>query len=485
MKVYWIPLTLALAGHAAESRKPAPEVSMPAAFQELSPVVGTSSRSSGLAQWWKEFRDPVLDSLILHAVETNLDLRIAASRVVEARAAAGIARSALLPSLSQNFSANRIRGGFSQGVVRVGGAPSSAQNDSFVSPFETGIIQTGFEARWEVDVFGGLRKNLDAAKADAAAAKESYRDVMLVVMADVAHNYMELRGLQHQIAIAEKNRDAQSEMLELTRVRAEAGLATELDVERQAAQLAATEAVIPALESAKSRIIHRVSVLLGEQPGALAGELERPQPLPATPPEVPAGLPSELLKRRPDVRQAEAEIAAATARVGAARRDLFPKFVLSGFVGRQSTSVSGLTLGAGNFFGFGPSIQLPLFTGGRIRSNIAVQDARLEQALRGYEREVLAAVEETENALAAYRREHERQGSLRAAVSASRQSVELARELYLAGPGDFLSVLEAQRALYANEERLVESDTALVANLVALYKALGGGWEVSAVDGPR
>jgi len=172
MKFYWIPLTLALAGHAAESRKPVPEVSMPAAFQELSAAVGTSSRSSELTQWWKEFRDPVLDSLILHAIETNLDLRIAASRVVEARAAAGIARSALLPSLSQNASANRIRGGFSQGVVRVDGAPSSAQNDSFVSPFETGIIQTGFEARWEVDLFGGLRKNLDAAKADAVAAKE-------------------------------------------------------------------------------------------------------------------------------------------------------------------------------------------------------------------------------------------------------------------------------------------------------------------------
>ena len=479
MRFHWIPFTLALAGHAAEARKPVPEVSMPPAFQELSPALGTSSRSSGLTQWWREFRDPALDTLILRALETNLDLRIAASRVVEARAAAGIARSALLPTLSQNASANRIRGGFSQGIVRVGGAPSSAQNDSLVSPFETGVFQAGFEARWEVDLFGGLRKNLDAAKADAVAAKESYRDVMLLVLADVARNYMELRGLQHQIAIAEKNRGAQREMLELTRVRAEAGLATNLDVERQAAQLAATEAVIPGLESAKSQIIHRVSVLLGEQPGALGEELKQPQPLPATPPEVPAGLPSELLKRRPDVRRAEAEIAAATARLGVARRDLFPKFVLSGFFGRQSTSVSGLTLGAGNFFGFGPSIQLPLFTGGRIRSNIEVQNARLEQALKGYEREVLAAVEEVENALAAYRREHERRGSLVTAVSASRLAVDLARELYLAGPGDFLSVLEAQQELYANENRLVESETALVANLVALYKALGGGWEQS------
>ncbi|MGH8630655.1 MAG: TolC family protein, partial [Burkholderiales bacterium] len=250
-----------------------------------------------------------------------------------------------------------------------------------------------------------------------------------------------------------------------------------LDVERQTAQLAVTQAAIPALESAKIQIIHRVSLLLGEEPHALVGELEQAQALPSAPPEVPAGLPSELLKRRPDVRRAEAEITAATARAGAARRELFPKFVLTGFFGRQATDVSGLTLGAGNFFGIGPGIQLPLFTGGRIRSNIAVQEARLEQAVRSYECEVLAAAEETENALAAYRYEQQRHASLSAAVSASREAVELARELYLAGTGDFLSVLEAQQALYTNESQLVDNEKALVVNLVSLFKALGGGWE--------
>jgi multidrug efflux system outer membrane protein len=335
-------------------------------------------------------------------------------------------------------------------------------------------VQSGFQARWEVDLFGGLRKNLKAARVEAVASEETRRDVLLVVTAEVARHYVELRGLQQQLAIAERNRDAQKEMLHLTRVRADAGLATELDVQRQAAQLASTESEIPVLESAKAQAMHRLGVLLGEQPSALVAELEGPQPLPATPPEVPVGLPAELLRRRPDVRRAEAEITAAMARVGTARSDLFPKLVFSGLSGRQATDLSGLTLGAGNFFAAGPGIQLPLFTGGRIRSNIKVQEARLEQAQRRYEQEVLAAFEETENALAAYRREQDRRANLAAAVSASRSAVALSRELYVAGLGDFLSVLDAQRAQFAAENELARSDSTVRSNLIALYKALGG-----------
>ena len=443
MKRYWLALTVAAAAGAAEP------------------------------QWWKQFQDPALDSVIERAARNNLDVRIAAARVAEARAAAGVARSGLLPQVGQATSVNRIRGGFSQGVVRVGGPAGG----SFVSPFETSIVQAGFDARWELDLFGGLRKGLAAAKADAVSAEELRRDVLLVVLAEVAANYIELRGIQQRIAIAGRNRDVQRETLELTRVRADAGLATELDVQRQAAQLAVTEAAIPALESAQSQAIHRLGVLVGEQPGALAAELEPPRDLPAAPPEVPDGLPSELLSRRPDVRSAEAEIAAAAARAGAARRERFPKFVLSGLSGRQATGLSGLTLGAGNFFAVGPGIQLPLFTGGRIRSNIAVHDARLEQARRYYEQKILIAAEEVENALAAQRRERERNARLAAAVAASRLAVTLARELYVAGLSDFLSVLDAQRSQLAAEDELQRSDTALRRHLVALYKALGGGWK--------
>lgn len=477
MKTWWLLLAASVAGYAEAPVERTLSVPLPSAFREISPPAGTTSRPSATTAWWKVFQDPVLDSLVERAAKNNLDLRIAASRIAEARAASGVARSGLLPEVGQTTSASRIRGGFSQGVVRMGGAPSAPQGSSFVSPFETSIIQSGLETRWEVDLFGALRKNWNAAKAETLAAEETQRDVLLVVTAEVARHYVELRGLQQRTTIAEKNRDAQREMLGLTRARAGAGLASELDVERQAAQLASTEAVLPALHSVVAQTIHRLGVLLGEQPGTLYPELEQRSSLPSGPPEVPVGLPSELLKRRPDIRRAEAEIAAAMARVGAARRDLFPRLVISGLSGRQATAVSGLTLGAGNFFAIGPSIQLPIFTGGRIRSNIAVQEARWEQSLRRYEQEVLAALEETENALAAYRREQERHASLAAAVSASRQAVGFARELYLAGLGDFLSVLETQLSQFAAEDELQRSETALGRNLVAVYKALGGGWE--------
>lgn len=453
--------------------KRTPRVPVPSAFREVSPSAGTTGKPVALDEWWTMFQDPVLDSLVRRAAQNNHDALIAASRVAEARAAGGVARSALLPDVAQNTSLSRIRGGFSQGVVRVGDGSSGGQS-SLVSPFETSIVQGGLQARWEIDLFGGLRKKLSAAKADALAAEETRRDVLLVVTAEVARNYVEFRGIHQQLSIVERNRDAQREMLDLTRVRAKAGLATDLDVERQAAQLAVTEAAIPALEAAKARSFHRLGVLAGEDPGGLRAELEKPQPLPPTPMDVPAGLPSDLLKRRPDIRRAQAEIAAALARAGAARTDLFPKFVFTGFGGRQATGVSGLTLGAGNFFGFGPGVQFPLFTGGRIRSNILVQEARLQQTLRLYEQEVLAAFEETENALAAYRREQDRRASLAAAVSASRNAVGLAREVYLAGLGDFLSVLEAQRSQFAAEEELQRSETALRTSLIALLKALGG-----------
>jgi len=460
--------------HAKDRVEPRPRTPALSAFREVSPAAGTTSEPPEVDEWWTVFQDPLLDSLIRRAAKNNHDVLIAASRVAESRAAGRIARSALLPEIGQTTSVNRIRGGFSQGIVRAGDGSPGGQS-SFVSPFETSIIQGGAEARWEIDVFGGLRKKLSAAKAGALAAEEARRDVLLVVTADLARNYVEFRGLRRQIEIVQSNRDVQRETLELTTVRARAGLATELDVERQAAQVAVTEAAIPALEVAAKRSLHRIGVLSGEDPGGLRVQLEEARPLPPVPGEIPSGLPSDLLKRRPDIRRAQAEIAAAMAQAGAARADLFPKFVFTGFAGRQATGASGLTLGAGNFFGFGPGIQLPLFTGGRIRANIAVQGARLDQALRLYEQEVLEAFEETENALAAYRHEQDRRDSLAAAVSASRNAVGLAREVYLAGVGDFLSVLEAQRSQFAAEEELQRSETTLRTNLVALFKALGGG----------
>jgi NodT family efflux transporter outer membrane factor (OMF) lipoprotein len=230
------------------------------------------------------------------------------------------------------------------------------------------------------------------------------------------------------------------------------------------------------LESASQTSIHRLSVLLGEEPGTLTAELVESKPLPSTPPVVPVGLTSDLLQRRPDIRRADAEIAAASARVGVAHSDFFPKITLTGAAGRQGSSFSGLTLGAGNFFAFGPAIKLPIFTGGKLRSNLAVEKQRLEQAQLEYRNVVLHSLEETENALTAYGREQERREHLQRADESSRLATQLANELYTRGMADFLSVLDAQRQQLAIEDDLAQSDTAVITNLIAVYKALGGGW---------
>jgi NodT family efflux transporter outer membrane factor (OMF) lipoprotein len=243
------------------------------------------------------------------------------------------------------------------------------------------------------------------------------------------------------------------------------------------AQLASLEAMIPSLEAVELISAHRLSVLLGEQPETLLAELRAPAPPLKDPDEIGVGVPSELLKRRPDIRRTEMEIQAAFARVGVAKADLYPKFVISGLSGRQTTEFSGFTLGAGNFFSVGPGISLPIFTAGKVRSNIAVQKARLEQAVIQYRQDVLTAAEETENAMASYRAQHERHQKLTAALEASRRAVDLSQELYTRGLADFLSVLEAQRQQYAAEDELTRCDTQLVTQAVALYKALGGGWE--------
>jgi len=303
----------------------------------------------------------------------------------------------------------------------------------------------------------------------------------VILLGEVGRVYAELRGFQRRLEIANKNIKTQQETLDLTTARAKAGLATELDVSRARAQLETTKAVVPSLSSGIEVSIHRLSVLLGEEPGALRSELENTSPIPSAGPDVEVGLPSDLLKRRPDIRRAEAQLAAATARVGAAKADLFPRFVLTGTAGRQATQLHDLTLGVGNFFSVGPGISLPLFTGGRIRSNIAVETSRQRAASIGYQSAILKSLEEVENALVNYSEEQERRDRLQQAVEQSQLAVDLATDQYRAGLVDFLSVLEAQRELYANEDQLVQSQTSVTTDVVTLYRALGGGWSAGGV----
>ncbi len=473
--------SLLLVGCAVGPNYKRPQVTVPNQWT-VAPARGTSTKSPETDAWWSSFKDPALNSLIERPVDRNLDLKLALERVQEARAASGIARSGYFPSIDANVSTTRLRGGFNQGVIRA--VPSSTEPNArpnLISPFETNVFQGNLSASWELDVFGGIRRSVQAATADAMAAEENRRDVLVILLGEVGRVYAQLRGFQRRLEIANKNIKTQQDTLDLTTARAKAGLATELDVSRAAAQLESTSAIVPTLRSGIDVSIHRLSVLLGEEPGALHSELEKASPIPSTGPDVEVGLPSDLLKRRPDIRRAEAQLAAATARVGEARADLFPRFVLTGAAGRQATQLHDLTLGLGNFFSVGPGISLPLFTGGRIRSNIAVQTSRQRAAEISYQSTILHALEEVENALVNYSEEQERRDRLNQAVEQSQLAVELATEQYRAGLVDFLSVLEAQRELYASEDQLVQSQASVTTNLVGLYRALGGGWSVGGV----
>lgn len=464
LPLFLLPISL----FAAKPPSPKPNVPIPVSFRNQ--PTDAATRQAGA--WWKAFGDPLLDELIDRAATANLDIRKAQARLAEAQASRIGSRSALAPSVDSSASATRLRGGFNQGVTKIPNASGAAPSGSFVSPFETSVLSGGFNMRWEADVFGGLRKALKASTADAQAAQENVRDVQTIVRAEVARNYIDMRAAEDQSAIVRANIASESDLLNLIKVRADAGLATDLDVERQAAQLATVTAALPDFDTLRLQAVHRIAVLLGEQPAALTDRLQAAAPR-LTVPALPAAVPSELLKVRPDIRRAESQITAAYARSGTARADLYPKLVITGLAGRQSTDLSGLTLGAGNFFSVGPGVSLPIFNYGRIRSHIAVQDAQLEQALRSYEQDVLTAFEETENAFVTRDRAVERQRALESGSTAAKRSVELAQELYIRGLADFLTVLDAQRQQFQIDRELAASNAAVLRSTVALHKALG------------
>jgi NodT family efflux transporter outer membrane factor (OMF) lipoprotein len=310
-----------------------------------------------------------------------------------------------------------------------------------------------------------------------AAAEFGRRNLLVTIFAEVARNYVQARAFQRRLAVADENISAQEQILALTRDRFAKGLTGELDVQEADALLATTRAQAPVFETGFRDSVYQLALLLGQPPGALLEELTNAAPIPAAPPAVPVGLPADLLQRRPDVQQAERQLAAATARVGAVVSDLYPKFSLTGDVGLQSISPGDWFNAGSRFWTAGPTVQWRIFDAGRIRANIRVQNARVDQALAAYEQSMLAAFTDVETALTAYAREQTRRQSLAHAAQAGEQAVALARDLYQHGLADFLRVLEAQRSLYQSQDALIESDRAVSSDLIALYKALGGGWE--------
>lgn len=421
-------------------------------------------------EWWRAFRDPILEKLVSMALTSNLDLKQAEARIRQARAARGMAASGLFPRLEASALYERSK---SAGATlrEAGGVPLRA-----AAPFRE-LFQVGLDAAWELDLFGGTRRSVEAAGAEVQAAVEDRREVLVSLVGEVGTTYLNLRGFQQEIRIARRNLEAQKKTAEITRRRFEAGFVSRLDVANAEAQVATTEAQIPLLEAQAQAAIYGLGVLLGQQPAYLAEALATPTPLPPTPPEVPVGLPSELLRRRPDIRRAEARLHAATARIGVAVAELFPRFSLTGNLGLAANEVRQLGTADSRFWSFGAGLTTPLFAGGKIYWNIQRHKALEEEAFLEYEKTVLKALKEVETALVAYAREQEHYKSLAAAVAHNRQAVELAMKLYVAGKTDFLNVLNAQRALLQTEEALVQSTRNLGTHLIALYKALGGGWE--------
>jgi NodT family efflux transporter outer membrane factor (OMF) lipoprotein len=428
-----------------------------------------------LVNWWTEFNDVELNSLVERAVNSNLDIAIAEARVRESRASQLLSEAGEWPTVDLSGSYSRNRSSENAVAARGQGAVGTPRS---TSNLEQDLFRTGFDAGWEIDVFGGTRRSIEAARANVEASIEDRRDVLVTLLGDVAKNYIDLRGRQRQLAVTQANLEAQQESLRLTRIRFDAGLASDLEIAQAEGQAQTTAAQIPTLESGIKQTAYRLDLLLGAQPGATWNELSGSAPIPALPPQARVGLPAELLRRRPDIRRAERQLAAATAQIGAATADLYPRFFLIGTFGLQSISASDWFSAQSRFWTIGPTIRWPVFDAGKIRANIEIRNAQQDQALKFYEKSVLGALGDVESALVNYSKEQIRYRSLLAAVDANRRALQMSNDLYTQGLVAFLNVLDAQRAVYGSENDLAQSEANMASNLVALYKALGGGWDI-------
>jgi NodT family efflux transporter outer membrane factor (OMF) lipoprotein len=451
-----------------------PEVAMPdqwnaAVAEEM------SQPEPDISKWWDTLGDTTLTSLIRRAELSNLDLWTAVARVKESRAARGIAKGDFFPQIGLNgsytyfqLSENSIQG---QAIVDAGGT---------IEPDDQWSFSLG--AFWEIDLFGRIRRQNEAAKAGFEASIEDFRDVLVSLYAEVAASYVDLRTTQVRLEFAHRNAASQRQTLQLTRDRFNAGLVSALDVTQARTNLASTEAEIPSLQIAMNNALNRLAVLLGQQPGTLHAELGPAAPIPTPPEDIATGLPTELLRRRPDVRRAERLLASQTALVGVATADLYPSFSLGGAL--QLVAGAFGDLGQSESVGWSliPGVRWNLFTGGKIRSNIKVQEARTEQLLYQYEQSVLLALEEVEDALVAFAREQVRRDRLAEGVAAAERSVEIVRTQYLSGLVDFQRYVDSERELTQQQDLLARSEGQVIQNLVALNRALGGGWSPDAQD---
>lgn len=440
----------------------APTPSVPGIWQRGDMAVATGQPVGDLSQWWQRLGDPGLSALIEQALRGNTDLRSAQARLREARARRALAGAQFYPS-----------------VTASGSASSNKSSAEVGSGNTTELYSAGFDASWEPDVFGAVRRGAEAAQADLEASAASLYNTQVSLVAEVARNYVELRSFQARIAIARNNLASQSETLQLTDWRAQAGLVSSLDVEQARANVEQTRAQIPSLETSLAESEHRLAILLGQAPGALHEKLAAPAPIPAAPDQVAVGIPADVLRQRSDVRTAERKLAAETARIGQAEAARYPNFTLSGSIGLEALSLGAL---GGNAVtrSMLASVKETILDGGRLRRQVEIQSAIQEQALVGYEAAVLTALQDVENALVSLANSRQRQATLRSAVEAAHNAALLARDRYTSGLIDFQTVLNTERTVLTIEDSLASAEAEGATALVQLYKALGGGWPAAA-----
>ena len=417
-------------------------------------------------QYWLGFADPLLSGLVDDALAHNKDLAAAAANLQAARAARRLAGFDLYPTVT-------LAAGYSKNLDSQQQLPGFDMHDRM---FDT--AQAGFDGLWELDLFGRVRRNVEAARGDLGASVATLRDAKVSIIAEVARDYFILRGLQDQLGLTERNADNQFSSLKLTRTRLQAGRGNELDTARAEAQWQTTLASIPSLQATIATTMYRLSVLTGRQPNALSERLATPGPMPELPAMNSIGSPEQLLRRRPDVRVAERQLAAATARIGVATGDLFPKVTFVGDVGYAGPTIGVLGDSPTRLYSFGPSITWAAFDLGRVRARIGSARALTDAALAAYEGAVLGALEDTEGSLITYGRAQSRRESLRIAAAASDKAADLARRRFEGGLIDFLEVLDAERTALSAELLLSQSRTDAATSLIAVYKALGAGWDV-------
>lgn len=447
-----------------------PSVAMPEGWSGSShPSVASLP---GSTPWWRDGGDVELDSLMERALTNNLDLQMAEHRIREARSLVQIDRSALWPSV--NASASAARG---QQSANAPGVSPFAQGGDFGSGNSLqNLFQAGFDASWELDLFGGTRRSIEAARADAQGVVFDRDAIALSLTAEVARAYVDMRGAEAQRVTAEQHVSTQREAWKMVHSRFVGGLATDEELAAAEAQLHRSEAVPARWEDQRAQAIHRLGVLLGAAPESLATELSTAQPLGSAPAIADAGLPSDLLRRRPDIQRAERQVAAATARIGVATADLYPRFSLGGSAGLASFTSSNFFSSNSTIWALGPSMSWPIFRAGQVKATIAVRDQQAQEALLAYRQSILVALEDVENALAAYRHDQQRHDALAAALASSGQAAERTQSRYQGGLADYRTVLGQQQQVIQDQQELDLSTASLWRDWIALHKALGGSW---------